>query len=350
MADLDSGHIFMTTFAPIKNASIGNANHTSFEQNVRIALAKLPTAMQTPATQTGMNSPFARNKRNHLTRMFVLDDAVYNGREGQNALVGTIKGVNTVVPEHVDQLNCAYLVFAADIDAITRDGAPLPTNLTEDEQKDVRAAYARELWQTMELEIQNIYSNCVGFEDVDTADDFAAYLEKCHVETTMPFHDYYLELPKFHLLPTKPLVAAVAIPAIIAVVALLLRILGWLSVPFLGWSTLWTFVIALALTVLIGYLAVQYVYRNGEKPLAPGEYDDLPSVLKSLYSQQKFATFVVDNQGASAADLHANFAHFLKQNKPSDRTSPTQIPGVISVAAQDEIVKLTNQHMTGENT
>jgi hypothetical protein len=344
MADLDTGHIFLTTFAPIKDSSESHANHTSFEQNVRIALAKMPTAMQSPATQnTGINSPFSRNKRNHLARMFVLNDAVYNGRIGQNALVATVKGVNTVVPQPVDQLNCAYLVFAADIDAITRDGEPLPTNLSKAEQKEVRAAYARELWNTMELEIQDIYSNCVGFEGVDTADDFAEYLDKCHVETTMPFHDYYMELPDFHLLPTKPLLLAVAIPAIVAVVALLMRILGWLDVPYFGWSTLWTFVVATLLTVLIAYLAVKYAIRNGEKPLAPATYDDLPSVLKSLYSQQKFSTFAVENQGASAADLHDNFGAFLKANKPSDRTEPTQIPGVISVAAMDKWHKKTGR-------
>jgi hypothetical protein len=344
MADLDSGHIFLTTFAPIKDSSESNANHTSFEQNVRIALAKLPTAMQSPATQnTGINSPFSRNKRNHLARMFVLNDAVYNGRIGQNALVATVKGVNTVVPQHVDQLNCAYLVFAADIDAITRDGEPLPTNLSKAEQKDVRAAYARELWNTMELEIQDVYSNCVGFEDVDTADDFAEYLDKCHVETTMPFHDYYMELPKFHLLATKPLLLAVLIPALVAVVALAMRILGWIDVPMLGWNTLWTFIIAAALTVLIAFMAVKYVIRNGEKPLTPATYDDLPSVLKSLYSQQKFSTFAVENQGASASDLHRSFAAFLTANKPSDRTDPTQIPGVISVAAMDKLNKKTGR-------
>lgn len=340
MADLDSGHIFLTTFAPIKDSSQSHANHTSFEQNVRIALAKLPTAMQSPATQnTGINSPFARNKRNHLARMFVLNDTVFNGREGQNALIATIKGVNTVVPQPTEQLNCAYLVFCADIDAITRDGEPLPTTLTEAQQKDVRAAYARELWDTMELEIQDIYSNCFGFEDVDTADDFADYLEECHVETTMPFHDYYLELPKFHLLPAKPLLIAVAIPALVAVAALLLRILGWFEVPFVGWNTFWTFIIAAILTVIVALWAIKFTIKNGEKPLPPATYDDLPSVLKSLYTQQKFSIFAIENQGASAQDLHDSFGAFLSANKPSDRTGPTQIPGVISVAAMDALNK-----------
>lgn len=332
MPDLDSGHIFLTTLAPIKTENTGG--RTSYEQRARISLAETPTACQSPATaKIGINSPFSRNKRNHLARMFVLSDVVYNGRTGMNPVLGTIMGINPTDPQKVDKLNAPYLVFTADIDAITEDGQPLPTNLSADQQKEVRAAYARTLWDTMGLEIQDIYSNCVGFEHVDTADQFADYLEKCHVETTMPFHDYYLELPKFHLLPIKPLLAAVLVPAAVAIIALLLRILGWLEMPLIGWSTFWTFLIFTALTVGIAIWAIRYAIRNGEKPLPPGKYDDLPSVLKALYVQQNFADFVVENQGASAEALHKDFGAFLKTHKPSDKQEPTQPPGVISYAA-----------------
>lgn len=337
MPDLDTGHIFLTTLAPIKSSDDGGQALTSFEQNARIALAKLPTAMQSPATQnTGINSPFARNRRNHLARMFVLNDAVFNGRTGKNAIAAVITGDDPIVPQKVDRLNASYLVFCAEIDAITADGAPLPTTLSAAEQKEVRAAYARELWNTMEFEIQDVYTNCVGFEDVDTADQFANYLEKCHVETTMPFHDYYLELPEFHNLPLKPLIYGVAVPAIVALIALVLRIFGMLTLPFLGWSTLWTFVGALALTVVAALLAIRFAIKNGEKPLAPGKYDDLPSVLKALYMQQKFTDFVVDNQGCGAEQLHAAFGEFLERTKPGDTKGPTQAPGVISLAAMQQ--------------
>ncbi len=334
MPDLDTGHIFLTTLAPIKTTETGN--QTSFEQQARIALAQLPTACQSPATQNiGINSPFARNTRNHLARMFVLSDVVYNGRSGMNPIVGTIRGINPTDPQKVDQLNCPYLVFTADIDAVTEDGQPLPATLSAEEQKAVRASYARKLWDTMELELQDIYSNCVGFESVDTADDFAEYLEKCHVETTMPFHDYYLpsDDPGFHDLPTSGLLAAVGVPAVIALIALGMRIFGWLTLPWLGWSTLWVFVIFAVLAVLIAIWAVRYAIKNGEKPLTPATYDDLPSVLKSLYMQQNFSDFVIDHQGTTAARLHKDFGAFLKKHKPSDRSGPTQPPGVISSAA-----------------
>ncbi|NSX54610.1 hypothetical protein [Parasulfitobacter algicola] len=329
MPDLDTGHIFLTTLAPIKTSNTGGS--TSFEQQARIALAKLPTALQSPATQNiGINSPFARNTRNHLARMFVLSDVIYNGRTGQNPVVGTIMGVNPTDLQKVDKLNAPYLVFCAEIDAITEDGAPLPTDLSPDEQKQVRAAYARKLWHTMEFEIQDVYSNCVGFENVDDADQFAAYLERCHVETTMPFHDYYLELPPFHNLAVKPLLAAVLVPAVIAILSLLMRVFGLLTLPWIGFSTLWTFVIAATLTVGISIWAIRFAIKNGEKPLAPGKYDDLPSVLKSLYLQQHFSDFVVKHQGTTAAKLHKDFGAFLKRHKPDDTTTPTQGPGIIS--------------------
>ena len=77
MPDLDSGHIFLTTLAPIKVGKADGTN-TSFEQQVRTALAELPTALQSPATQKiGLNSPFSRNKRTHLARMFVLSNVIY---------------------------------------------------------------------------------------------------------------------------------------------------------------------------------------------------------------------------------------------------------------------------------
>ncbi|MEP1933454.1 MAG: hypothetical protein ABJJ37_19450, partial [Roseibium sp.] len=322
-----------TTLAPIRDSGKGRLEHTSFTQNVRIALAKMPTAMQSPATQaTGNNSPFARNKRNHLARMFVLNDVVYNGRIGQNALAAIVSKQDPTDPQPVDRLNTSYVVFCADIDAIAEDGAPLPIDLDEAEQKNVRMAYARELWNTMEDELREVYVNCVGFDGVETADDFATYLEKCHVKTTMPFHDYYLSLPKFNVLPLNRLLIAVAIPAAIAIIALLLRIFGVLDLPGLGWSTFWTFVCGVILSGLVAVWAVQYTLKNGEKPLGPGEYDDLPSVLKALYMQQKFSDFVVDHQGSSAKDLHAAFGKFLSEHKPKDREGPTQGPGLISSA------------------
>ncbi|MEO1557842.1 MAG: hypothetical protein AAFS01_15530, partial [Pseudomonadota bacterium] len=136
MPDLDSGHIFLTTFAPIRDSGADPDKHTSFTQDVRIALASLPTALQSPATQKiGVNSPFARNTRTHLARMFVLNDVVYNGRVGKNALAASVSGDDPATIQKVDRLNTSYLVFCADIDAVEVDGDPLPRTLTPEDQK-----------------------------------------------------------------------------------------------------------------------------------------------------------------------------------------------------------------------
>ena len=331
MPDLDSGHYFLTTFAPIRNSGEGEMQHTSFTQAVRVALAKMPAALQSPATvKIGENSPFARNRRTHLARMFVLNDVVYNGRVGKNAIHASLSKDDPARAKPVERLNTSYLVFCADIDAVKEDGAPLPKDLTPEQHRQVRASYARQLWETMEDELREIYVNCVGFEDVETADDFARYLDRCHVETTMPFHDYYLKLPEFHRLPLKALLVAIGVPAVFTVLALLLRILGFLEMPWLGISSLLAFLGGAALTVGVVLLAIRMALKNGEKPLPPAEYDDLPSVLKALYLQQNFADFAVDAQGASPEELHARFAAFIAHHKPSDRAAPTQPPGVIT--------------------
>lgn len=336
MADLDSGHLFLTFLVPIRRG--GPKNDVSYRQKLRMELARLPPAHQTPATQkTKYAAPFARNRRTHFARMFVLDDVIYNGRDGQDVLVSTLKGVNTIMPQPVDQLGSAYLVFTADIDAVLSDGAPLPETLTPEEQRKVRLAYAQTLWETMAEEIKAIFGNCHGFETVDSGAGFGAYLERCHVETTMPFHDYYLSLPTFNDLPLKPLIVAVAFPAGIGVLALVLRLLGVGSL--LGLNTLLLALVALAVAVIVFVLAVRFAIANGAKPLPPADLDDLPSVLKALYLQQAFADFIADNQGSEPAALHSAFAAFIAQHDPGNTSAPTQMPGVISGTAPQPQVR-----------
>lgn len=341
MPDLDSGHIFLTTMAPILPGAPKDDPQTSYEQRARIALAKFPTANQSPATvDDRFNSPFARNMRNHLTRMFVLNDAIYNGRITQNPLVALLKGNKQLDPQPVDRLNAPYLVFCADVDAVIEDGDPLPSTLSAREQKQVRASYARKLWDTMEEELREVYSNCYGFEGVNSADDFATFLERCHVETTMPFHDYYLSLEQagFHNLPVKPLLLAVLVPFAVGALALLAWLFGVGTIPLLGWATLPTWIVAFLLTALAIYLSVKFTISNGEKPLAPATYDDLPSVLKALYIQQKFSEFYIENQGLPPDDLHAAFGAFMAEHDPYNRHHMTQKPGVISSADPENVL------------
>ena len=332
MPDFDSGHIFLTTLAPIKPGAPKEDPQTSFEQRARIALAEMPTAHQSPATEhTKFNSPFARNTRNHLARMFVLNDVVFNGRNTQNPLVARLRrSPPPIIPQHVDELKTPYLVFCADVDAVLKDGEQLPTNLSAEQQRKVRASYARELWSTMEEELRAVYDNCYGFEHVNSAEQFGEYLDKCHVETTMPFHDYYLELPEFHNLPLNQLIIGAVAPLAIGLVAMLLWLLGFATLPVIGLSSLATGLFAILLGLILAVIFIRYAIRNGEKPLPPARYDDLPSVLKSLYLQQKFADFYIENQAKSDAELYAAFGDFMAEHEPLNTSAKTQRPGVIS--------------------
>ncbi len=346
MPNFDTGHLFLSTLAPIKTGTTldNRGVSVSFEQKLRMALAILPTALQSPATEKiGINSPFARNLRTHLCRFMVLDDVIYNGRVGQNPIITAVKDQNPVDPQAVDRLNAPYLMFAADIDAVTEEGAPLPENLSKEEQDAVRDAYARTLWETMEPEIREIYGNCVGFDEVKDADGFADYLRRCQIETTMPFNDYWLKMPKFHTLPVTGLAALVLVPLAVTLLALA----GWLFhteyVPvlhwFLNWTSGWTFLVGLVVTALAVWAAYSYTINNGNKPLSPGQYADLPSVLKSLYLQQNFADFSVDMQGKSDIELHTAFGKFIDTHKPHNKMGPSQIPGVISIRRKKAISK-----------
>ncbi|MCP5083253.1 MAG: hypothetical protein GY948_16310 [Alphaproteobacteria bacterium] len=118
MPNFDAGTYFLTVLAPVKLGMVPNNftaranswdarfrsaikdelqsadeaenddNPGSWRQRLRMVLATLPTAAQSPATErTKRESPFARNRRNHLARFVVVDDVVYNGRIGQKPII-----------------------------------------------------------------------------------------------------------------------------------------------------------------------------------------------------------------------------------------------------------------------
>jgi len=328
MPNFDTGHLFLTFLTPIRAGTTTDLTGEvmSFEQALRITLGLLPTALQSPATiRIGENSPFARSLQTHLCRFVVIDDTIYNGRNPKDALVMSLRGQDPIHPQPVDRLNSAYLLFAADIDAVMDEGAPLPATLDEKQQGKVRDAWAKRLWARMEPELRAVYGNCVGFDGVNSGDDFARHLKRCQVETTMPFHDYWTSPPKLSPLPVKPLAATAIAPLAVTVLAFLAQLFGYMT-PLAGWVALGG--LAVSVVVLIGLF--RYIVARGQCPMPPATHGDLPNVLKSLYLQQHFADFVVDRQGADAGTLHAAFGGFLATHKPGDTKSPTQTPGVIS--------------------
>ena len=340
MPNFDAGSYFLTTLAPIRKGATEDLDGScvSFQQRLAITLSTLPTALQSPATErTGVQSPFARSLRTHLCRFAIIDDAVYNGRPPRNPVLTSLFGPDPIIADQPDRLNAAYLMFTAEIDAVTEDGAPLPASLTPAEQDAVRDAWARDIWRKMPDAVSAIWGNCVGFEAVDSPDGFARYLARCQVETTMPFHDYWIAPPDLKPLPVKLVAAVVALP----LAALVLSLLGWATgaerVPLFGllvdWAPKATVLWALLASVAAVWGAYRYAMAHGARPFPPPAQADLPSVLKALFVQQRFADFAAAQQGADPDALHKAFGQFLADCKPEDATGPTQPPGVVRAPA-----------------
>ena len=345
MPNFDTGHLFLTFLAPIRRGATEDLTgaNVSFEQRLRTTLGLIPTALQSPATiEIGENSPFARNRMTHLCRFMVLEDTIFNGRDPSNAILNSVRGRDPITPGKVDRLGTAFLLFAADIDAVITEGDPLPAELEPTGQAAARDAWARKLWETMEPELRMIFDNCYGFDKVSDAAGFARYLARCQVETTMPFNDYWISPPDLPRLPVAALAAAVVVPLVVALLGLAGWIFGMSRVPLLGLLVGWppgvTFLCGLVVTAIAIFGALQFIDMRGRKPMPPARYGDLPSVLKSLYLQQNFSDFVVEHQASDAQALHAAFGDFLKQHRPEDKLAPSQAPGVISIKADGGVI------------
>jgi hypothetical protein len=342
MPNFDGGHYFLTTLAPIRigapadlpadqRAQFDGDPGVSFVQRVQQALRDLPTAQQSPATETSPDiSPFATSLRTHLCRFVVIEDAVYNGRQGDDPLlVSAGLRPEPLATQPVDQLPCAYLMFVVDFDAVKTPGDPLPDTLSEARQDAIRDHYLEAMWTEGGEQLINVYQNCQAFdaETVKTPKDFAAYMRKCQLPTWMSFNDYYVEPPTLPELPVKAFAAAVGLPALAAVWCLVAWLIGYETV--FGLPSGWTGLAAAAVAAIALYAIYRIILAEGQKAWPAAKDGDLPSVLKGLYLQQNFSDFVVAHQGADAKDLHAAFGQFLQDHKPEDVLSPSQKPGVV---------------------
>jgi hypothetical protein len=330
MPNFDGGHYFLTVLAPVRNDTVASDDGVpiSCEQALRGELARLPTALQSRVSVTsGLNSPFARNKRTHFARFSVISDVIYNGRNPSDAIFNAVTGTNPIIPQPVDRLTSPFLLAAFDFD-VPRSG------------DDERDGYLRELWGDMSEELKAVFQFCTGFERVTDGASFADYIAKCQVETTMPFNDYWITpppLPEFNLTPWK---LGIAITAAIFVISLLISLCGlfggdvasWrISGMMPSWLSWWGLtLIGLVATVVVIWLLYRAVMAAGLKPFPTAPDSDLKSVLKAIFLQQRFVEFVVEHQGKDAAALYAGFGAFLEQYQPSNPDGPTQTPGVIS--------------------
>ncbi|WP_207455049.1 hypothetical protein [Azospirillum sp. SYSU D00513] len=376
MPNYDGGHYFLTAFFPVDLEPCKDSQGvvTSPSSRLRNALATLPNTVQVPRGKPGYDrrSPFARNKRTHLARMVVIDDPAYNGRDPGDAIVQGATGVDLLAAQPQDHLSRPWLMLAADFDAPEgADGA--------------LDAWAREIWTEMEPELRAVFRNCVGFDKVQDAAGFAAYLRKGQLETTMSFNDYWIDPPPLPSMSMPALAARalgafalvgilgwglsltgfpaallgglVAVAAGVAAarrkaacgtisLAQALRVLGGVAalvggLEYAVWAVLaslpqtagWAGIGWIAPVGLLGIAAAlaagaHTINKLGSAPFGTAPNSDLRSVLKSLHLQQNFTRFAIDNQGVDAASLHKEFGRFLAELKPSDINGPTQAPGV----------------------
>ncbi|MBV9783887.1 MAG: hypothetical protein JO264_08710 [Acidisphaera sp.] len=324
MPNFDGGHYFLTALIPVRadltHALRGAGGEqppiASHVHALREILATLPTALQSPATEeTGVNSPFARCRRTHFARFVLIDDVMFNGRDGEDSLAVALFRRNPTIPGPVDRLPMPYLLFAADFDA----ASDAPSELRD---------YLQGLWRLMHRELEQILQHCVGFDAKEGAAGFARTIARCQVETTMPFNDYWPQAPRLPSLSVPGLVAPIAVSAFVFLVGLVGAIAaGMMGARWGGWAV----ATLIGLVGIFAAAAVAYatILRRGAAPFPTAPDCDLPSVLKALYLQQRFARFAIDAQGRDAAALHALFGSFLETHKPEALTTPTQSSGVV---------------------
>jgi hypothetical protein len=277
--------------------------------SLKCGIVGLPNADQNVRRAVGgRHSPFSRCTHTHFARFVVIDQPAFNGRVPVDAIVDAVKNTDLLAHQHADNVSTPWLLWSVDFDP--------PAGRANDADGALHE-YLVSLWKLMGIELTAIYRHCHGFDAVKDGEGFAHYIERCQVETTMPFNDYWITPPP---LPTiSPARIGVAIAAFtLGVTALVASMAG-------RWGAL-TLPLSAALSA---YVAYRYVTARGRKPFGTAPNSDLRTILKSLYLQQNFARFAIAQQGADPAALHAAFGQFLDTHRPADVSQPTQAPGVI---------------------
>jgi hypothetical protein len=314
MPNIDGGHYFLTTLIPVKLEPVRreDGSFTVPSHILREVLATLPTAQQSPAcVAAGFISPFSRCTRTHFVRAVVIDQPMYNGRNRGDALKQSLRKVNLLAHEPVDNLSCPYLMFCVDFD------------VRPDEADGGLGSWAEELWAKTEPELRAIFAPCLGFDAVGDGTAFAAWLKRCQIETTMSFNDYYVpttDLPGYTM---RQVGTGVAVSTVV-----LTALAGWRLKATMR-SPWWLLAAIPSAAILSIAGAMRVLSRQGSKPFPAGANTDLPSVLKALHVQQRFALLAAELQGADNATVHTRFGQFLRQVSPDDIAEPTQAPGVI---------------------
>jgi hypothetical protein len=333
MPNYDGGHYFLTMLAPVRNGTTEDHERFSWRQTLLAKLAEMPNSQVGATTKDDeAQSPFTRNTMTHLARFVLIDAPPYNGRESGDSLLAKLQQVDPTQHQPVDEFPAPYLLFAADFDAPDGSDASL-------------RKFTDTLWATMRPELTRIFACCYGFDaaTVTTAEAFFRYVKACQVETTFPFNDYWrpaelAQMPADLPLPTKALaLVGRYVKPILAVLGIWVLCFLYAAVGPAGglhgaasWVARWGgLVVLLVLLGLGGYVFWLYNAFKAKAQVSFPRGAQLPDVLKSIYLQQRFLEFVIENQGRTPTELHAAFGRFARDNDPDNEAQPTQMPGVI---------------------
>ena len=165
-----SGNAYaLTILSPIQDRF--TPDEVSFADNVRDILQ---------SWNFEANSPMALVPQTYLCRFFVLDDVYTESLPGASA-IDTFVDWLPVVPDKFrhcywpkeDHLKSRYLVFSCNF-----HGGP----------KADLDGYLRGMWNAISDRIKEVWGHCYGFEGVDSAEKFIAYMKKCQLEATLFFN------------------------------------------------------------------------------------------------------------------------------------------------------------------
>lgn len=170
MAGNISGNAYaLTILSPIKNAY--TADEIAYADLIRDRLQ---------GWNFEHNSPMAIVPNTYLCRFFVLDD-VYTESQPTGGGLDTVRDLSPFVTDAMrraavpaeDHLQSRYLVFSCNF-----HGGP----------KGDLDAYLRGMWQAISDRIKEIWSYCYGFDQVNDADSFIAYMKKCQLTASLFFN------------------------------------------------------------------------------------------------------------------------------------------------------------------